>query len=64
LTLDPSWLTWHDGTVVKLAQGIYDERAFDRLPQLADALNDAGCRDTDILGHCRCWAVDLTLGKE
>jgi hypothetical protein len=36
--IDSSWLTWRDGTVVKLAQGIYDDRAFDRLPILADAL--------------------------
>src|SRR5205085_652941 len=40
--LDPSWLTWNNSTMVKLAQGIYDERAFDRLPILADALQDAG----------------------
>jgi hypothetical protein len=50
---------------------IYDERAFDRLPVLADALEDAGCADADLLGHLRgpgphvrgCWAVDLILGK-
>jgi hypothetical protein len=61
---NPVWLTWNDGTVVKLAQGIYDERAFDRLPILADALEEAGCHDPDILGHCRnpglhvrgCWS--------
>ena len=41
------------------------------LPILADALQDAGCEDADILGHCRsggphvrgCWVVDLVLGK-
>src|SRR5207244_2679385 len=56
---------WNDGTVVKLAQGIYHERAFDRLPMLADALEDAGCTDATILAHCRgpgphargCWAT-------
>jgi hypothetical protein len=55
----PSWLTWNDGTAHKLAQAIYDERAFDRLPLLADALEEAGCADAAILGHCRgkepCW---------
>ena len=68
---DPSWIAWNDGTIRKLAQLIYDDRAFDRLPLLADALEDAGCTDADILGHCRgggehvrgCWVVDLLLGK-
>ena len=70
-SVNPSWLTWNDGTVVKIAQGIYDDRAFDRLPILADALEEAGCHDADILGHCRqpgnhirgCWVVDLALKK-
>lgn len=72
IPVDPAWLAWNDGTVVKLAQGIYDERAFDRLPVLADALEEAGCRDADMLAHCRqagehvrgCWVVDLILDKE
>jgi hypothetical protein len=72
LSLDPSWLTWNDGTVQKVAQAIYDERAFERLPGLADALEEAGCPDSDILAHCRqpgehvrgCWVVDYLLGKE
>jgi hypothetical protein len=72
VTVDPSWLAWNGGTVIKLAQAIYDERAFDRLPVLADALEQAGCHDAAILGHCRgpgphvrgCWMVDLLLGKE
>ncbi|MBA4064130.1 MAG: hypothetical protein C0501_10535 [Isosphaera sp.] len=66
--LKPAWRT---STVLALAQGIYGERAFDRLPILADALQDAGCEDADILAHCRgpgphargCWVVDLVLGK-
>src|SRR5262249_51261794 len=65
--LNPAWLAWSDGTVVRLAQGIYEERAYDRLPILADALEEAGCTDPDMLGHCRqpgehvrgCWPVDL-----
>ncbi len=67
VALDPSWLT---STVLALAECIYTERAFDRLPILADALQDAGCENEDILNHCRqpsvhmrgCWAVDLLLG--
>jgi hypothetical protein len=54
-----------------LAQGIYEERAFDDLPVLADALEEAGCDQPDLLAHLRgpgphvrgCWAVDLLLGK-
>jgi len=72
VNLDSSWLTWNDGAVLRIAQAIYDERVFDRLPILADALEDAGCADTGILGHCRgpgphsrgCWVIDLLLGKE
>jgi hypothetical protein len=72
VTPGPSWLSWNDGTMPKMAQAIYDERAFDRLPILADALEDAGCTDAAILDHCRgggehvrgCWVVDLLLGKE
>jgi hypothetical protein len=68
VTVDPDWLT---SAVVALAEGIYDERTFDRMPILADALEDAGCTAHDILNHCRqqgshvrgCWAVDLILGK-
>jgi hypothetical protein len=63
---------WRTSTVVSLAQSIYSDRAFDHLPILADALEDAGCDNVDILNHCRggsehvrgCWVVDLVLGKE
>ncbi len=69
---DPAWRAWNDGTVPKLAQAIYEDRAFDRLPILADALEEASCTDQEILGHCRsggehvrgCWVVDLIIGKE
>jgi hypothetical protein len=71
VTVAPAWLTWNDGTAPKLAQAIYDERAFDRMPVLADALEEAGCADADILDHCRqqevhvrgCWVLDALLGK-
>jgi hypothetical protein len=64
-----SWLTWNNGTVAALAQAIYDDRAFDRLPLLADALEDAGCTNPVFLDHCRqpgehvrgCWVVDSLL---
>ncbi len=66
---DPAWLT---SDVLALAGGIYEEKAFDRMPILADALQDAGCDNDDVLNHCRdtqlahvrgCWVVDLLLGK-
>lgn len=58
--------------VVDLARGIYSDRAFNRLPLLADALNKAGYENEDVLVHCRseaphvrgCWVVDLVLGKQ
>ena len=64
-------IRWQTANVVALARAIYAERAFQRLPILADALEDAGCTDRAILDHCRqpgehvrgCWVVDLVLGK-
>jgi hypothetical protein len=69
LSFHPAWRT---AKVTALAQDIYDDRAFYGLPILADALEDAGCDNSDILNHCRqpgehvrgCWVVDLILGKE
>jgi hypothetical protein len=69
VTIDPTWLT---PAVKRLAETIYDDRAFDRLPILADALEEAGCNNADLLAHCRqpgehvrgCWVVDLLLGQE
>ncbi len=64
--------TWRTPPVVALATSIYDDRSFDDLPVLADALEEAGCTDPAILDHLRgpephvrgCWVVDLLLGKE
>jgi hypothetical protein len=69
LTLDPAWKTQ---TVVQLARSLYEERRFEYMPILADALEEAGCQDAAFLEHCRspgphvrgCWVVDLILGKE
>jgi hypothetical protein len=63
--------TWHTSTVLALANGIYEEKALDRMPILADALQDADCDNEDILNHCRqpgdhvrgCFVVDRLLGK-
>jgi hypothetical protein len=72
VTAKRTWLTWNDGAVRRVAQAIYDERAFDRMPVLADALEDAGCNDEHILSHCRsagshargCHVLDALLGKK
>jgi hypothetical protein len=71
-TLDDSWLRWNGGIVVQIAESINDERSFGSLPVLADALEEAGCHEADILSHCRhegphalgCWVVDLLRGKK
>jgi hypothetical protein len=78
LCLDPIVLRWNDGIVQKLAQAAYDERVLpegtldiSRLAVLADALEESGCTDAELLGHLRgpgphvrgCYAIDLMLGK-
>jgi len=68
ITLKSAWLI---STVVALANAIYKEKAFDYLPVLADALQDAGCDIEYVLNHCRqpsehvrgCWVVDLLTGR-
>lgn len=72
---EPSWRT---RSVVELARTIFAERAFDRMPLLADALLDADCDEEAVLRHCRgtelgvkeqsqhvrgCWVVELALGR-
>lgn len=71
-SIDPAWLAWNNGVIPAMARSIYEERAFERLPLLADALEEAGCADAAVLKHCRgpgphargCSVVDLLLGKE
>jgi len=72
ITIDPAWLTWHGGVLVSMAQKMYDSRDFTDMPVLADALEEAGCTNPDILGHCRqqgavhvrgCWVIDCLLAK-
>jgi hypothetical protein len=69
VAFDPRWRT---ADVMGIARGIYEDRAFDRLPLLADALMDAGFDDEQVIGHCRnegphargCFVVDMVLGNE
>lgn len=68
MTMEKAWLT---PTVKKMARALYEERNFDDMPILGDALEDADCDHKEILQHCRgdgphvrgCWVVDLILGK-
>ena len=68
---DPSASAWRTPDVLALARAIYEERRFEDLPVLADALEDAGCADEQVLSHCRaggehargCWPLDLLLGR-
>jgi hypothetical protein len=70
--IEPAWLAENDGAALKLALAIYGGHAFELLPILADALEDAGCTDDAILAHLHgpgphvrgCWALDLILGKQ
>jgi hypothetical protein len=67
----PVSAAWLTREVKALADGIYAERAFDRMPLLADALEGSGCTNADVIEHCRsgrehargCWVVDLLLEK-
>jgi hypothetical protein len=69
---------WRTSTAVQLAQGIFDDRAFDRTIILADALLDADCDEEAVLRHLRgtelyvkeqpqhvrgCWVIELILGR-
>lgn len=64
-------LLWENGTILKIARGIYEERRWDHMGILGDALMDAGCENEAILSHCRqgdhvlgCWVIDFLLGKD
>jgi hypothetical protein len=78
IAIPSAWFDGNDAAVVRLAQTAYEERSlpagtFDntRLLILADALEETGCTDRQILTHLRgggehyrgCWVVDLLLGK-
>jgi hypothetical protein len=71
-SIDAAWLAWHGGMVRRLAEAIYEERDFERMGVLGDALEEVGCDNDELLTHCRqqgavhvrgCWVVDVLLGK-
>ena len=67
--VEASWLVANDAAVTTLARRINDERRWQELPLLADALEAAGCTDRSLIDHCRehaehskqCWVVDVVL---
>jgi hypothetical protein len=69
VSIDPAWLASNGGAVAELARSIARDRSFDLLPILGDALEEAGCGDPAILGHCRatgvhvlgCWVTDALV---
>jgi hypothetical protein len=68
--IESSWMAWNGATVRKMAEALYQERGWGDLPVLADALEDAGCTDADLLNHLRgpgphargCHVLDALLG--
>jgi hypothetical protein len=77
-TAPTAWLSWAGGTISRMVEAIYTERTVregdldcGRMAVLADALEEAGCNNETILGHCRakgphllgCWVVDLLLDR-
>jgi hypothetical protein len=72
VSIAPPVLVWQDGELSRIARDIYQERRFADLPILADALEDAGCANSDLIDHLRspgphvrgCFALDLVLCRE
>ncbi len=68
---DPSRIAQAEVMVPGLAHMAYEGQRFQDLPILADALEESGCPDQDILSHLRgsnphvhgCWALDALIGK-
>ena len=60
-------------TAKQIAEGISLDGGYERMPILADAMEDAGCEDRVMLDHLRsatavhvrgCWALDVILGRD
>jgi hypothetical protein len=70
--VNPCWLAWKEGTIVRIAQVIREQSQYEHLPILGDALEEAGCDNEEVLGHCRqpgkhadrCWVLEWIFGKE
>jgi hypothetical protein len=63
---------WRTGTAVAMARGMHESRDFFAMPILADALQDAGCDDPEVLEHCRadkphfrgCWVIEHLIRND
>ena len=63
------WVRWNSGTVFNIAQKISATARFDALPFLAHTLEEAGCKDADLLPFFRhvgnhfqaCWQLEVIL---
>jgi hypothetical protein len=71
LPANPAWLTWNNGTMRQLAQRMRESGESDLLPILADALEEAGCAEHDLLARCRRpgednlkWLIELLATQE
>jgi hypothetical protein len=72
VVVNPAWRAANEGAALHLARGMYEERNFNRMMILADALEEAGCDEEELLRHLResavhargCWALDLILSKD
>jgi hypothetical protein len=64
------WLHWNHGAIAGLARSIREDGRTDTFPILADALEEAGCANEDLLHSCRAgdpdidglWALAVLLG--
>lgn len=70
VAIAPEWREANFGAVRRIAEHIAATRDFSQVPILGDALEEAGCRDEEMLAHCRigehvpgCWVVDAVLGR-
>jgi ATP-dependent Clp protease ATP-binding subunit ClpA len=69
--VESNWLDRNSGAAFNIACAIVDERRWETLPILADALEEAGCTDLEMLAHLRtpanhqsgCWVLDRLLAE-
>ncbi len=71
-SITPAVFEFGGGIVTKMATAIYEEKRWQDMPVLADALEDAGCDNEQVIQHCRmpgdhfrgCWVIDALTGHD